>query len=80
MPKIEELKDACLTNSRNTTPEEEEAMAKITLAAIEDAARYKKDENGQWWFLKSDNWRVSVKWEEIPAAVRAVLEVTGGGE
>ena len=114
MLKIEELKRICKEQFRDefcTRPQAD--MAKITLAAIEDAQSYQKDENGLLpcpfcgtseklvvdslgdndWFVECEGCRMSLHayhnsaesaekhWNTRAntAAVRAVLEVTGGG-
>ena len=79
--KIEELKRRCIVEiTMNDEDDPINAIAKITLAAIADAQRFRKDENGNWRFLTAQRYWTDVASGNIPAAVLSVLEVTGEKE
>lgn len=79
--KLDGFKKICMVRPYLLTDETIVDMQNITLAAIEDAERFKKGADGTWHIrLDGDTeWR-PIGWHRIHPATRAVLEVTGGGE
>lgn len=81
MPKIEELREAA-ASLVGTWPN----ISKITLAAIEDAQKWERickagGEDLYDFIRRNDDGTFDFAMlDDLPAAVRAVLEVTGGGE